>query len=95
MTRRRSGGWSLGGAAGWDVVIALCLYWSEADHRPDNWASGELRVDELTAQVGAVSTAGGYSKYDSGCALETPQELDCRGYNHESAANILIYGTLH
>ncbi|MEO6811728.1 MAG: DUF4159 domain-containing protein [Isosphaeraceae bacterium] len=39
-----------------------------------------------------------YSKYDLGCALESHQGPDCKGYTHESAlkiaANIVIYATL-
>jgi hypothetical protein len=39
-----------------------------------------------------------YSKYDLGCALESHQGPDCKGYTHESAvkiaANIVIYSTL-
>ena len=39
-----------------------------------------------------------YSKYDIGCALERPTDLDCKGYTHASAAriaaNIVLYSTL-
>ena len=39
-----------------------------------------------------------YSKYDLGCAMESQQGPDCKGYSHESAlkiaANIVIYSTL-
>ncbi len=39
-----------------------------------------------------------YSKYDIGCALERPNDLDCKGYTHASAAriaaNIVLYSTL-
>ncbi|MBX6315843.1 MAG: DUF4159 domain-containing protein, partial [Isosphaeraceae bacterium] len=81
-----------------DPIYSTKVGFDLSDCRLNSVAGGRRGVPRLEGVQLNGHWAIIYSPFDIGCALESHQGPDCRGYTHESAlriaANIVLYATM-